>query len=118
MADAGMGSAGGAGKRAVCAVLGLAAVCALAGAAGSAPAWAVDAQNAEQGASGAEAVQDAGARSFQGPTTGPLVRIGNLVTTGDNDVLEDVLEHISPTTGGRAAPHQMYDRSRAGSTGE
>ncbi|MEU6119674.1 hypothetical protein ABZ840_34705 [Streptomyces sp. NPDC047117] len=43
-----------------------------------------------------------------GPSTGPLV------STGDVDLLEDVLEHISTTSDGRTA-HQTYHQTEPAS---
>ncbi|MGW0822678.1 hypothetical protein [Streptomyces sp. NPDC002845] len=40
----------------------------------------------------------------------PLVRTGDVsVLTGDFDILEDVLEHISMTRGNGTTTHQLYD---------
>ncbi|MEV6590750.1 hypothetical protein [Streptomyces acidicola] len=45
----------------------------------------------------------------------PLVQSGDVyVLTGDYDILEDVMEHISmPSGDGNAMMHQMYDHSGA-----
>lgn len=45
----------------------------------------------------------------------PLVQSGDIhVLTGDYDVLEDVMEHISmPSGDGNAMMHQFYDHSGA-----
>ncbi|WP_455351677.1 hypothetical protein [Streptomyces sp. SYSU K217416] len=48
------------------------------------------------------------------PAVAADTTFGPLVSTGDVDLLEDVLEHISVPAGeGSRAVHQMYD-SRAG----
>ncbi|TGB03140.1 hypothetical protein [Streptomyces sp. MZ04] len=56
-----------------------------------------------------------GALSAAGPAA--AVEVGPLVRTGDIDLFEDVLEHISvPMGDGGRMVHQLYDSRGAGGT--
>ncbi|WP_320782949.1 hypothetical protein [Streptomyces sp. CRN 30] len=60
----------------------------------------------------------AGAPAHAAKAPPPVVRTGDVsVLTGDYDILEDVLEHITMKDGDGPTAHQIYDYSGGASQG-